>query len=33
LIKKEDDTYHHQIFYHFVDSQGPYVWAANDSVR
>lgn len=33
LTKKEDDTYHHQIFYHFVDSQGPYVWAANDSVR
>ena len=33
LMKKEDDTYHHQIFYHFVDSQGPYVWAANDSVR
>ena len=33
LMKKEDDTYHHQIFYHFVDSQGPHVWAANDAVR
>ena len=33
MLKKDDDTYHHQIFYHFVDSQGPFVWAANDSVR
>jgi hypothetical protein len=33
VLKKPDDTYHHQIFYHFVNSQGPYVWAANDSIR
>tara|TARA_R110000868_G_scaffold163563_1_gene395813 strand:- start:759 stop:1385 length:627 start_codon:yes stop_codon:yes gene_type:complete len=33
LMRKSDDTYHHQVFYHFVDSQGPYVWATNDYIR
>lgn len=33
LSNKKDDTYHHQIFMHYVNSQGPYVWAANDYVR
>ncbi len=28
--KQEDDTYHHQIFLHYVDSQGPFVHHAND---
>lgn len=28
---KEDDTYHHQIFLHFVNSQGPFVQFANDA--
>ena len=28
--KKEDDTYHHQIFLHYVNSQGPFVHHAND---
>jgi len=31
--KKEDDTYHHQIFLHYVNSQGPYVHHANDRQR
>jgi len=26
----EDDTYHHQIFLHYVNSQGPFVHFAND---
>lgn len=33
LLKLEDKTYHHQIFMHYVNSQGPYVWAANDYCR
>ena len=28
--KQEDDTYHHQIFLHYVNSQGPFVHHAND---
>ena len=28
--KKEDDTYHHQIFLHYVNSQGPFVHFSND---
>jgi hypothetical protein len=28
--KKEDDTYHHQIFLHYVNAQGPFVHHAND---
>ena len=28
--KKEDDTYHHQIFFHYVNSQGPFVHYAYD---
>jgi len=30
LRKKEDDTYHHQIFLHYVNAQGPYVHVAGD---
>jgi hypothetical protein len=33
LMKLTDDTYHHQVFMHYVNSQGPYVWAANDYIR
>lgn len=33
LIKLKDDTFHHQIFFHYVNSQGPYVYCANDMVR
>ena len=29
--KKEDDTYHHQIFLHYVNSRGPFVHHAFDS--
>lgn len=32
-LKKEDDTYHHQIFLHYVNSQGPFVHHANDSCK
>tara|TARA_R100000030_G_scaffold78331_1_gene61318 strand:- start:354 stop:1070 length:717 start_codon:yes stop_codon:yes gene_type:complete len=28
--KKEDDTYHHQIFLHYVNAQGPFVHYGND---
>jgi len=28
--KQEDDTYHHQIFLHYVNAQGPFVHHAND---
>jgi len=28
--KKEDDTYHHQIFLHYVNAQGPFLEHAND---
>ena len=28
--KKVDDTYHHQIFFHYVNAQGPYVHYAYD---
>jgi len=28
--KQEDDTYHHQIFLHYVNAQGPFVHFAND---
>jgi len=28
---KEDDTYHHQIFLHYVNAQGPFVHHTNDS--
>lgn len=30
LKKKSDDTYHHQIFLHYVNAQGPYVHYAYD---
>lgn len=29
----EDDTYHHQIFLHYVNGQGEYVQYANDAVQ
>lgn len=32
LIKKKDDTYHHQIFLHYVNAQGPFVHHANDPI-
>jgi len=28
--KQKDDTYHHQIFLHYVNAQGPFVHHAND---
>ncbi len=28
--KREDDTYHHQIFLHYINAQGPYVHFAYD---
>jgi hypothetical protein len=28
--KLEDDTYHHQVFFHYVDAQGPHVHLAFD---
>ena len=31
--KKEDDTYLHQIFFHYVDAQGPYVHYAYDAIK
>ena len=31
--KKEDDTYLHQIFFHFVDAQGPFVHYAFDAIE
>ena len=31
--KKEDDTYLHQIFFHYVDAQGPFVHYAYDAVQ
>jgi len=31
--KIADDTYHHQIFLHYVDANGPYVHCAFDAVR
>ena len=31
--EKDDDTYHHQIFLHYVNSQGPFVHHANDMVK
>ena len=31
--KKEDDTYLHQIFFHYVDAQGPFVHYAFDVVK
>ena len=33
LKKKEDDTYLHQIFFHYVDAQGPYVHYAYDAIK
>ena len=30
--KQEDDTYHHQIFLHYVNAQGPFVHYANDNM-
>jgi hypothetical protein len=30
IRKQEDDTYHHQIFLHYVNAQGPFVHHAND---
>lgn len=31
IFKKEDDTYHHQIFFHYVRANGPRAHFANDS--
>ena len=31
--KKEDDTYLHQIFFHYVDAQGPFVHYAYDAIK
>lgn len=31
--KLSDDTYHHQIFFHYVDANGPFVHCAFDAVR
>ena len=31
LQKKVDDTYHHQIFFHYINAQGPYVHFAYDT--
>lgn len=31
IIRKKDDTYHHQIFFHYVRANGPRVHCANDS--
>jgi len=33
IRKKEDDTYHHQIFFHFVNAQGPFVHHAYDAIK
>ena len=33
LKKKEDDTYLHQIFFHYVDAQGPLVHYAYDAIK
>jgi len=33
IRKKEDDTYLHQIFFHYVDAQGPFVHHAFDSIK
>lgn len=33
LRKLPDDTYHHQIFLHYVNANGPYVHCAFDAVR
>ena len=33
LRKKEDDTYLHQVFFHFVDAQGPFVHYAFDAIE
>ena len=33
LKKKEDDTYLHQIFFHYVDAQGPFVHYAYDAIK
>lgn len=30
IRRKEDDTYHHQVFLHYVNAQGPFVHYAND---
>lgn len=32
-IFKKDDTYHHQIFLHYVNANGPYVHCAFDATR
>ena len=33
IRKKEDDTYLHQIFFHYVDAQGPFVHYAFDVIK
>lgn len=33
IRRKEDDTYHHQIFFHYVRANGPRAHCANDSAR
>ena len=33
IFKKEDDTYHHQIFFHYVNANGHYAHHAFDAVQ
>jgi hypothetical protein len=33
IFRKEDDTYHHQIFFHYVRANGPRAHCANDAAR
>ena len=33
LMKKPDDTYHHQIFFHYVRANGPRAHCANDMAK
>ena len=30
LTKKPDDTWHHQVFFHYVRADGPFVQCTND---
>lgn len=31
LLRKKDETYHHQVFFHYVRANGPRVHFANDA--
>lgn len=33
VLRKPDDTYHHQIFFHYVRANGPRAHCANDAAR